>query len=67
MKMDQIECFKTSAYRIQTSENHPKKEYIIQNKFKTRRKIEIKNLVLVFVGGILKLHGLNIFNSFNFK
>ena len=42
MKMEQIECSETSAYIIQTPVNYPKK-----NIFRTRRKFEIKNTLIL--------------------
>jgi len=39
MKMEQTECSATSAYKIQTPGELPRRKYTI---FRTRRKFEIK-------------------------
>jgi hypothetical protein len=42
MKMEETECSETSKYEIQTPGNYPKKD----SKYRTKRKLEIKNMGL---------------------
>jgi len=42
-KMEQTECSKTSAYKIQTPGNYPEEH----TTFRTRRKFEIKSFYLI--------------------
>jgi hypothetical protein len=44
MKMDQTECSKTTAYKIQTPRNYPEEN--IQH-YTTRQKLEIKNYTVI--------------------
>jgi hypothetical protein len=48
MKMEQIECSETSAYKIQTPGESPRRKHTT---YRTRRKFEIKNTVFVHLAG----------------
>jgi len=51
MKMEQSECSETSAHKIQTSENHPKKECKLHNTEKLWIQ-ELNRWVITWMGNV---------------